>query len=395
MSNEETIDTNKRNFLKKGAIGAGILGLGAIGLVTLDHNNLLPSSDSDIRNINPTNEAVPDDPNKHWGFMIDLAKCDGCEGREPPEDDPTGERPRCSYACRKMHHFLDADPPMYWIRVYKLEQTEGVDSFHFPKPCQNCQDAPCKRVCPTGATYQRDDGTVLINHKICIGCRICMAACPYETRFFWYNDPPKLSKEDSDVKYHPEFPVPFEHGTVIKCDYCLDQAYNGRLPHCVNACPTGALYYGDMNEDVVTSKFETVGLHAQINDRSGYRYKEDEGTRPSVYYLPVLKNQMNSNRTTRIMIINETNNGEGKWVQFKVEDASGGAVKNHEVVVEKIGTFGSAEIETLMTDGSGYGKVRIPYTTISGGNRTVNNQYRIRLNPTDKLIASEVIVHGN
>lgn len=283
--NNDVQNPSRRNFIKLGLFGAIVGGVG----YGLDKLNLLPTSESDIPNINPYNPNVPDDPKHHWGFMIDLSKCDGCENLDPPKDDPTGEKPRCSYACRKYHYFMGADPPQHWIRVYELHGTEGLDPFYFPKPCQNCQDAPCKRVCPTGATYQRDDGTVLINHEICIGCRICMAACPYETRFFWYKDPPELDENAKKIEYSPEFAVPHTKGTVAKCDLCVHKVYDGNLPHCVSACPTGALYFGDLNEDVVTNGKETIPLKKTLNNRAAYRYKEEEGTKPSVYYLPVIK----------------------------------------------------------------------------------------------------------
>ncbi|MHA2254329.1 MAG: 4Fe-4S dicluster domain-containing protein, partial [Candidatus Kariarchaeaceae archaeon] len=217
--NEENIDLPRRNFLKKGILGAGAVMLAGAGIYQVNTQvQILPTSESDLPGINKFNPDVPDDPNRHWGFVIDLSKCDGCESLDSPEDDPTDEKPRCSYACRKSHHFMNAEIPQYWIRVYKLEETPEIEPFNFPKPCQNCQDAPCQRVCPTGATYQREDGTVLVNHDFCIGCRICMAACPYETRFFWYNEPPELEEHAKNLKYTPEFPVPHQRGTVVKCD---------------------------------------------------------------------------------------------------------------------------------------------------------------------------------
>jgi molybdopterin-containing oxidoreductase family iron-sulfur binding subunit len=139
-------------------------------------------------------------------------------------------------------------------------------------------------VCPTGATYKRKDGTVVINNNICIGCRICMAACPYETRFFWWNEPVEESPPEHESS--PEYDVHHFKGTVSKCDLCVDKAYKGQLPDCVNACPRGVLYYGDLNEDIVSNKFESLKLSETLEKHGGYRYKEEEGTHPSVYYLP-------------------------------------------------------------------------------------------------------------
>jgi molybdopterin-containing oxidoreductase family iron-sulfur binding subunit len=114
-----------------------------------------------------------------------------------------------------------------------------------------------------------------------------MAACPYETRFFWYNDPPKTTHVQS-TGYTAEHSITHQKGTVTKCDLCVHQAYQKQLPHCVSACPQGALYFGDFNEDVVFNGREKISLHETINNRSGYRYKEEEGTETSIYYLPVI-----------------------------------------------------------------------------------------------------------
>ncbi|MCY3412627.1 MAG: 4Fe-4S dicluster domain-containing protein [Candidatus Heimdallarchaeota archaeon] len=287
ITSEDTTSENKgisrRTFLKLAVTSAVVGGVG----YQMNKMGWLPTAESDIP---PFQSPIPDNPDRHWGFMIDLNKCDGCENLSVPEDDPTGEKPRCSYACRVSHQFMGAEPPQYWIRVYKLEETPGLESFNFPKPCQNCQDAPCVRVCPTGASFSRPgDGTVLINHNICVGCRFCMAACPYETRFFWYNNPPEVNEEELHMEYSPEYALPHQVGTVAKCDYCLHNVYFGKLPHCVPACPNGALYFGDLNEDVVTNGKETIQLKETLNARSAYRYKEDEGTNPSVYYLPAFK----------------------------------------------------------------------------------------------------------
>ena len=165
---------SRRSFLKT-IIGGAAIGSTSIILANGVSGGFLTSSNSLTAS---DNGAVPDDPNKHWGFLIDLSKCNGCVDQTAPEDDPTGEKPLCTYACRKHHKYLTADPPQYWIRVYKFDDNPALNTYFFPKPCQNCEDPPCMRVCPTGATFKRKDGTVLINNEICIGCRICMAACP-------------------------------------------------------------------------------------------------------------------------------------------------------------------------------------------------------------------------
>src|SRR3990172_1457554 len=236
MSNNEPINQNRRRFLKyaAGSLGGIVVGGMALSFLSKGGLNADPRDHAGIGG--QASHPYPDDPSNHWGFVIDLAKCDGCEGLEPNprEIDPTGEKPRCTFACRIGHKFTKADPPQYWIRVYHLQDNPSIPPYYFPKPCQNCQDPPCEHVCPTGATFKRKDGTVLINQEICIGCRICMAACPYETRFFWYNNPdPEENMEDGG--YAPERPWPHTRGTVTKCDYCIHEVVDGRPPHCVAA----------------------------------------------------------------------------------------------------------------------------------------------------------------
>ena len=251
---------NRRSFLKT-LLGGAAVTTSTIILANGAKNGLIPGSTTKITADSCT--KTPDDPNKHWGFLIDLSKCNGCIDQTSPEDDPTGELPLCTHSCRMHHKYLKANPPQYWIRVYQ--------PYNFPKPCQNCGDPPCLRVCPTGATYKRQDGTVLINDDICIGCRICMAACPYETRFFWWEEP---ADEGEVTCPSPEFAAKHTRGTVSKCDYCVDNAYNGLLPNCVSACPRGVLYYGDLNEDAVSNPFETISLSKTLEKYGGYRYKE-------------------------------------------------------------------------------------------------------------------------
>ncbi|MFW9929023.1 MAG: 4Fe-4S dicluster domain-containing protein [Candidatus Thorarchaeota archaeon] len=296
MKKTEPEDKSRRNFIKTLLLGTGVTIIGGSLLSLGKSSNLSIASDQKKNSTDQsnTNKKVPDDPNRHWGFVIDLSKCDGCANLDPPPDDSTGERPRCSYACRTSHYYLNSNPPQHWIRVYHLQDNQYTPPYYFPKPCQNCQDPPCEHVCPTGATFIRKDGTVLINQKICIGCRICMAACPYETRFFWFNDPPEI-KGTENITYSPEFPVPHTRGTVSKCDLCVHLAYDGKLPHCVEACPKGALYYGDLNEDAVSNGHEVLQLSNVIESKGAYRYKEEEGTQTSVFYIPPGPRNNNSN----------------------------------------------------------------------------------------------------
>ena len=206
---------------------------------------------------------------RKWVMVIDLAACDGCG--------------QCALACAK-NHFIPTDRE--YLRIFKMQDSPDLAPYWFPRPCFHCDNPPCTRVCPVGATFKREDGIVLIDNERCIGCRFCMAACPYSVRVFnWSrpNDPPEAHARG----YSPEWGYPRRVGTVEKCDFCADMAREGKLPHCAGHCPMGAIWFGDENEDAVTnSKGDTVQLTKLLRDRAGFRYMEELGTKPRVHYLP-------------------------------------------------------------------------------------------------------------
>jgi molybdopterin-containing oxidoreductase family iron-sulfur binding subunit len=186
-------------------------------------------------------------------------------------------------ACSKMHF---VPPDRQWIKVLRMKDAEHTAPYFFPQPCYHCDNPPCTKVCPVDATFKREDGAVLIDNERCIGCRFCMAACPYGARSFNWGHP-KDPTEAAEQPYSPEQGYPRRVGTVEKCDFCTDMAAQGQLPGCVTGCPMAAIYYGDQNEDAVTnSKGETVRLSKLVLDNAGYRHLEELGTKPRVYYLP-------------------------------------------------------------------------------------------------------------
>ena len=284
---------SRRDFLFKGLFGAAAL---ALPLACAANESAKPTAkpisplrkvpvltpDGKLRELDVAGTDVPDHPclppndpavrigvpGRRWVMVIDLAKCDGCKS--------------CTVACNKMHH-TPADRE--WLKVYEMED-DNERKYFFPKPCFQCDNPPCTKVCPVDATYKRQDGVVLIDTDRCIGCRFCMAACPYSTRFFNWGPPPKDPVADAHA-YSPETGMPRKMGTVEKCDFCPDMASKGILPACVTSCSMGAIYYGDENEDAVTnSKGETERLHKLLEDRAGYRFMEELGTKPRLYYLP-------------------------------------------------------------------------------------------------------------
>jgi molybdopterin-containing oxidoreductase family membrane subunit len=210
---------------------------------------------------------------RRWAMAIDLRYCDGCQSASKP--------PQCTEACIQGHF---APQPMEWIQVYEPALPGGGTQF-VPTPCQQCQHAPCVNVCPVGATFATPEGVVLIDQDRCIGCRLCMEACPYDRRFFNWGQPP-LPPEAVFMEYDPIHQTPAQVGTVMKCDFCPDLARAGRLPYCAQACPNHAIYYGDLEEDLATNGAAVVKLSRLLSEDSTYRLKENLGTMPRVYYIP-------------------------------------------------------------------------------------------------------------
>lgn len=213
-------------------------------------------------------EARKGIPGKKFVMVIDLSRCKNLK--------------RCQAACNHMHHLQEGHN---WIKIYPMQDADRSAPYWQPTTCMHCDNPPCVKVCPVDATFKREDGIVLIDSDRCIGCRFCMAACPYSTRVFNWGDP-DLPTDIAVKKYSPETSVPQKKGTVGKCDFCPDMTRMGMLPHCVSACPNGVFFFGDINEDSVTNGSETFRFSELIKDKAGYRLMEDLGTKPSVYFLP-------------------------------------------------------------------------------------------------------------
>ena len=198
---------------------------------------------------------------RRWTMIIDLRYCDGCQS--------VGKPPQCT---------------LEWIQVFEFPHPGGGTQF-VPAPCQQCQNPPCTNVCPVGATFATPEGSILIDQDRCIGCRICMAACPYDRRFFnWGNAP--TPPEAALAHYDVEHQTPARRGTVMKCDFCPDMARAGVLPYCAQGCPNKAIYYGDLEEDVATNGEDLVSVSRFLSEHQAYNLKEDLGTKPRLYYIP-------------------------------------------------------------------------------------------------------------
>jgi Fe-S-cluster-containing dehydrogenase component len=213
-------------------------------------------------------EARKGIPGKKFVMVIDLSRCKSVKA--------------CQSACNHAH---ELNPGDNWIKIYPMQDAQHTAPYWEPTTCMHCDEPPCVKVCPVDATFKREDGIVLIDSDRCIGCRFCMAACPYSTRVFNWGQP-DIPKEVAAQPYSCETSIPQKKGTVGKCDFCADMTRKGELPHCVSACPNGVFFFGDMIEDTVTNGAETYRFSDLIRDKAGYRMMEDLGTKPSVYYLP-------------------------------------------------------------------------------------------------------------
>jgi molybdopterin-containing oxidoreductase family iron-sulfur binding subunit len=200
-----------------------------------------------------------------WCMVIDLRTCDGCKG--------------CTMACQQRHGLREEQT---WINVYEMKDATG-GTFSMPRPCMMCEDAPCMYICPVGANIRTDDGLVLVDTEACIGSRACMAACPYEARYFNWADP--LPQKRMPAPSTPQMPVP-EKGVVGKCVFCADRLPQGELPACVSGCPMGVLYIGDLVTDIAVNGLgKNVVLSQFLRANDAVRFKEELGTNPRVYYI--------------------------------------------------------------------------------------------------------------
>lgn len=206
-----------------------------------------------------------------FGMAVDLKKCTGCRA--------------CTVACKAEN----MTPPEVSYNIV-LEQEVGtypnVKRVFMYKPCFHCENPPCTPVCPVGATYKREeDGIVVIDYDVCIGCRYCLTACPYGSRFIdlgkTYTDPLQpyeaaVSPEYNEGRVRAEGRSPV--GNARKCHFCIHRVYRGMLPACAETCIGRAIHFGDLDDP------ESVVAQLAVQ-RPSIRLKEELGTEPSVYYL--------------------------------------------------------------------------------------------------------------
>jgi len=209
---------------------------------------------------------------KRWGMAIDASKCPiGCVD--------------CITACHGEHNVPDIGNPRHevkWICFEKFSAVfhneshpylrESLKKLKLPVLCNHCANPPCVRVCPTKSTYQRQDGIVMMDYHRCIGCRLCMAACPYGARSMNYREPRPFI-----AKLNPDFPTRTK-GVVEKCNFCEERLAIGLKPACVTACKHKALVFGDMENP-------QSEIRLLIEKRFNLRRRANLGTQPQIYYI--------------------------------------------------------------------------------------------------------------
>jgi Fe-S-cluster-containing dehydrogenase component len=198
----------------------------------------------------------------HWGMVIDLKLCIGCN--------------TCVVVCKMRN---GTPKGIFWNRV--LEEEVGTfpsaRRVFWPVRCMHCEDPACVDACPTGASYQRDDKLVLVDGEKCVGCKACLLACPYNVRSLW----------DGRGNYFNNELTPFEKqayaqhipGSIQKCDFCASRLEAGLKPSCAEGCLTGAIVFGDFDDP------RSDVSRALAEPRIRLRLREELGTHPSIYYL--------------------------------------------------------------------------------------------------------------
>jgi len=216
-----------------------------------------------------------------FGFGLDISRCIGCR--------------RCVYACVDENN-LTRDPQIHWIRVlefereavlrridfedgdpfYNHEQVPAEGKVYLPVACQQCEEPACVKACPTTATWQEPDGIVVVDYDWCIGCRYCMAACPYGARHFNWTEP-GIANEEINPNTHYLGNRPRPHGVVEKCTWCIQRTRHGQYTACVEACPVGARKFGNMldpNSEIryLMKHKRTFALKAELDTKPKFFY---------------------------------------------------------------------------------------------------------------------------
>ncbi len=247
-----------------------LLGISALAAGTKPMLDAFASSSGNEPHVRKGDEALSA---KQWGMVIDTRKL------ESPEDVE-----HLIEACHNAHnvpHLENKNHEIKWIWETEYKHAfpgkfnkflnEAVEERPFLVLCNHCENPPCVKACPTQATFKRRDGIVLMDFHRCIGCRFCMAACPFGSRSFNFRDPrPAIAHTNL------EFPTRTK-GVVEKCNFCAERLAVGKQPYCVEASH-GAIVFGDLYD-------ENSDVRHLLKENYTIRRKQNLGTEPSVYYI--------------------------------------------------------------------------------------------------------------
>jgi molybdopterin-containing oxidoreductase family iron-sulfur binding subunit len=242
----QNVDQYRRNFFGKAAAAAA--------MVTLGPGVFLHT----VARAKPADEPVSSDT--RWGFLIDANKC-------------ASDCNACVTACNEENGLTGHDRPetdAQWIRKVTLRDKRTNHVTNLPLMCQHCAHPPCVDVCPTGASFKREDGIVLVDKHICIGCRYCMMACPYKARSFVHET---LTDQVPDV--------PRGKGVVESCTLCVHRVDRGETTACAEACAAsenGAILFGNLNDpnsEIAQriAKEASTEIRGDLNLDLGVRYQ--------------------------------------------------------------------------------------------------------------------------
>jgi molybdopterin-containing oxidoreductase family iron-sulfur binding subunit len=218
-------------------------------------------------------------PRTFFGYALDISRCIGCR--------------RCVYGCVEENN-QTREPQMHWIQVLEMEKEKGIDfmhadlyydheevphegHFYLPVQCQQCKNPPCVKSCPVSATWTTEDGIVVVDYNWCIGCRCCMAACPYGARHYNWGKV-VLPPEDANPETHYLGNRPRYKGAVEKCTFCIQRVREGRYPACVEVCPVGARKFGNLLDPESEIRYILENKRVLI-------LKEELNTQPKFYYF--------------------------------------------------------------------------------------------------------------
>lgn len=197
-----------------------------------------------------------------FGMLIDLRKCVGCSS--------------CTIACRGQNG-TPAGINFNKMKKYEIGEYPTARLKHIPMPCMHCDNAPCIKVCPAGASEKHENGIVTVDYDKCLGCRACVIACPYESRqFIWEVN--SYYENQNATPYEKVKQKNFQKGTVAKCVLCIDRVEQDLPPACVHTCLSGARIYGDLDDP-------ESEIAKQIARHGAAPLRPELATRPSVYYI--------------------------------------------------------------------------------------------------------------